>query len=132
MEVLEQDPSCKTAIKTPHLFLVQDDIALIDAQFPPYDQVIPYGPPGVGAEQRSRSRIRGPFLESTRITTRSSPSIGRGLSMPYGARFELAQEAIDVYSSLRDQGCGIADGGSGARGRARSTRGSWRAARCWW
>src|SRR6185503_8124800 len=42
---LEQGPSCKIAIKTPHLFLVQDDIAiavkLIDAQFPPYEQVIP-------------------------------------------------------------------------------------------
>src|ERR1700704_3939202 len=44
-KVLEQGPSCKIAIKTPHLFLVQDDIAiavkLIDAQFPPYEQVIP-------------------------------------------------------------------------------------------
>jgi DNA polymerase III subunit beta len=44
-KVLEQGPSCKLAIKTPHLFLVQEDIAiavkLIDAQFPPYDQVIP-------------------------------------------------------------------------------------------
>jgi DNA polymerase-3 subunit beta len=43
--VLETGPSCKLAIKTPHLFLVQDDIAiavkLIDAQFPPYEQVIP-------------------------------------------------------------------------------------------
>jgi DNA polymerase-3 subunit beta len=44
-KVLEQGPSCKLAVKTPHLFLVQDDIAiavkLIDAQFPPYEQVIP-------------------------------------------------------------------------------------------
>ena len=44
-KVLEQGPSSKIAIKTPHLFLVQDDIAiavkLIDAQFPPYEQVIP-------------------------------------------------------------------------------------------
>jgi DNA polymerase-3 subunit beta len=44
-KVLEQGPSSKLAIKTPHLFLVQDDIAiavkLIDAQFPPYEQVIP-------------------------------------------------------------------------------------------
>jgi len=43
--VLETGPSCKLAIKTPHLFLVQDDIAiavkLIEAQFPPYEQVIP-------------------------------------------------------------------------------------------
>ncbi len=44
-KVLESGPSCKLAIKTPHLFLVQDDIALavklIEAQFPPYEQVIP-------------------------------------------------------------------------------------------
>src|SRR6185503_9487054 len=44
-KVLEAGPSCKLAIKTPHLFLVQEDIALavklIDAQFPPYEQVIP-------------------------------------------------------------------------------------------
>jgi len=44
-KVLEAGPNCKVAIKTPHLFLVQDDIViavkLIDAQFPPYDQVIP-------------------------------------------------------------------------------------------
>jgi DNA polymerase-3 subunit beta len=44
-KVLEQGPNAKLAVKTPHLFLVQDDIAiavkLIDAQFPPYDQVIP-------------------------------------------------------------------------------------------
>ena len=43
--VLETGPSCKLAIKTPHLFLVQEDIAiavkLIEAQFPPYEQVIP-------------------------------------------------------------------------------------------
>ncbi len=44
-KVLEGGASCKIAIKTPHLFLVQDDIALavklIDAQFPPFEQVIP-------------------------------------------------------------------------------------------
>ena len=44
-KVLDAGPQCKLAIKTPHLFLVQDDIAiavkLVDAQFPPYDQVIP-------------------------------------------------------------------------------------------
>ena len=44
-KVLESGPNCKLAIKTPHLFLVQDEVAiavkLIDAQFPPYEQVIP-------------------------------------------------------------------------------------------
>lgn len=44
-KVLEAGPSCKIAIKTPHLFVVHEDTAiavkLIDAQFPPYEQVIP-------------------------------------------------------------------------------------------
>jgi len=44
-KVLDTGASCKLAIKTPHLFLVAEDIALavklIDAQFPPYEQVIP-------------------------------------------------------------------------------------------
>jgi DNA polymerase-3 subunit beta len=44
-KVLEAGPSCKLAIKTPHLFVVHEDTAiavkLIDAQFPPYEQVIP-------------------------------------------------------------------------------------------
>src|SRR5262245_32328192 len=44
-KVLEGGPQCKLAIKTPHAFLVQEDIAIavkrIDAQFPPYEQVIP-------------------------------------------------------------------------------------------
>jgi DNA polymerase-3 subunit beta len=44
-KVLESGTTCKLAIKSPHLFLVQDEVALavklIDAQFPPYAQVIP-------------------------------------------------------------------------------------------
>jgi len=44
-KVVETGAECKLAIKTPHLFLHMGDIAiavkLIDAQFPPYEQVIP-------------------------------------------------------------------------------------------
>jgi DNA polymerase-3 subunit beta len=44
-KVLDAGGSCKLAIKTPHLFLVHEDIALavklIDAQFPSFEQVIP-------------------------------------------------------------------------------------------
>ena len=40
-KVLESGTSCKIAFKSPHVFLVQDEVALavklIDAQFPPYD-----------------------------------------------------------------------------------------------
>lgn len=43
-KVLEQGPNARLAVKTPHAFVVQDDIAiaveLIDAQFPPCEQVI--------------------------------------------------------------------------------------------
>ncbi len=46
--LLESGETCKLAIKTPHLYLVQGDIALavklIDAQFPPYEQVVPKDP----------------------------------------------------------------------------------------
>ena len=57
-KVLESGPSCKLAIKTPHLFLVQEDIAiavkLIDAQFPPYEQVIPKDHKKIITVDRSR------------------------------------------------------------------------------
>ncbi len=57
-KVLESGPQCKIAIKTPHVFVVHDDIALsiklIDAQFPPYEQVIPKGHTNVIAIDRSR------------------------------------------------------------------------------
>jgi len=56
--VLDSGPSCKIAIKTPHLFLVQEDIALavklIDAQFPPYEQVIPKDHKRIITVDRSR------------------------------------------------------------------------------
>ncbi|MCA9678108.1 MAG: DNA polymerase III subunit beta [Kofleriaceae bacterium] len=43
--VLDGASSCKLAVKTPYVFLQADDLVLavklIDAQFPPYEQVIP-------------------------------------------------------------------------------------------
>ena len=43
--ILDGATVCKLAIKTPYAFVVHDDLALavklIDAQFPPYEQVIP-------------------------------------------------------------------------------------------
>ncbi len=60
--VLEAGGTCKLAIKTPHLFLVADDIALavklIDAQFPPYEQVIPKD------HKRVITVDRGRFIEA--------------------------------------------------------------------
>ncbi len=44
-KLLESAASAKIAVKTPHIYLVSDDVALavklIDAQFPPYEAVIP-------------------------------------------------------------------------------------------
>src|SRR5579862_3387682 len=46
--VLEGASTCKLAVKTPYVFLQHDDLSLavklIDAQFPPYEQVIPKDP----------------------------------------------------------------------------------------
>jgi len=56
--VLDLGPQCKVAIKTPHMFLVQEDVALavklIDAQFPPYEQVIPKDNKRIITVDRSR------------------------------------------------------------------------------
>lgn len=46
-KLLEAAPSCRFAVKTPYVYVQAEDIALavklIDAQFPPYEQVIPKG-----------------------------------------------------------------------------------------
>jgi DNA polymerase-3 subunit beta len=94
-KVLESGPSCKLAIKTPHLFLVQDDLAiavkLIDAQFPPYEQVIPKDHKKVITLDRARfidalrraqlmsSETRGVKMASTRegvTITSDNPDLG--------------------------------------------------------
>ncbi|CAN5854389.1 DNA polymerase III subunit beta [soil metagenome] len=94
-KVLDTSPSCKIAIKTPHLFLVQDDIALavklIDARFPDYEGVIPKGHKKIVTVDRARlidalrraqlmsSETRGVKLAATRegITiTSDNPDLG--------------------------------------------------------
>ena len=94
-KVVESGPSCKLAIKTPHLFLVQDDIAiavkLIDAQFPPYEQVIPKDHKKIITIDRSRfidalkraqlmsSETRGVKVAATReglTITSDNPDLG--------------------------------------------------------
>jgi DNA polymerase-3 subunit beta len=94
-KVLDAGPSCKISIKTPHLFLVQEDIAiavkLIDASFPPYEQVIPKDHKKVITVDRSRlidalrraqlmsSETRGVKLAATKegITiTSDNPDLG--------------------------------------------------------
>jgi DNA polymerase III subunit beta len=57
-KLLESSTSCKLAVKTPYIYVVSDDIALavklIDAQFPPYDAVIPKDHKKVCIVDRSR------------------------------------------------------------------------------
>ncbi len=94
-KVLESGPSCKLAIKTPHLFLVQEDIAiavkLIDAQFPPYEQVIP----------KEHTKVitvdRGRFVDSLRRAQLMS-------SETRGVKLAATREGLTITSDNPDLG----------------------------
>ena len=93
--VLESGPSCKIAIRTPHLFLVQDDIAiavkLIDAQFPPYDQVIPKDHKRIITIDRSR------FIDALRRAQLMS-------SETRGVKVAATREGVTITSDNPDLG----------------------------
>jgi len=93
--VLETGPSCKLAIKTPHLFLVQDDIAiavkLIDAQFPPFEQVIPKDHKRIITVDRVR------FIDALRRAQLMS-------SETRGVKVAAAKEGITITSDNPDLG----------------------------
>src|SRR3954452_267442 len=94
-KVLESGPSCKLAIKTPHLFLVQEDIAiavkLIDAQFPPYEQVIPKEHSKVITVDRSR------FIDALRRAQLMS-------SETRGVKVAATKEGMTITSDNPDLG----------------------------
>jgi DNA polymerase-3 subunit beta len=94
-KVLESGPSCKLAIKTPHLFLVQEDIAiavkLIDAQFPPYEQVIPKDHKKVITIDRAR------LIDSLRRAQLMS-------SETRGVKLSATREGVTVASDNPDLG----------------------------
>ncbi len=94
-KVLDSGPKCKLAIKTPHLFLVQDDIALavklIDAQFPPYEQVIPKDHKKVITLDRSR------FIDGLRRAQLMS-------SETRGVKVAATKEGITITSDNPDLG----------------------------
>jgi DNA polymerase-3 subunit beta len=94
-KVLESGPSCKLAIKTPHLFLVQEDIAiavkLIDAQFPPYEQVIPKDHKKIITVDRSR------FVDSLRRAQLMS-------SETRGVKLAATKEGLTITSDNPDLG----------------------------
>jgi DNA polymerase III subunit beta len=94
-KVLETGPSCKVAIKTPHLFLVQEEIALavklIDAQFPPYEQVIPKDHQKVITVDRAR------FIDALRRAQLMS-------SETRGVKVAATREGITITSDNPDLG----------------------------
>jgi DNA polymerase III subunit beta len=94
-KVIESGASCKVAIKTPHLFLVQEDIALavklIDAQFPPYEQVIPKDHKKVITVDRAR------FIDGLRRAQLMS-------SETRGVKVAATKEGITITSDNPDLG----------------------------
>jgi len=93
--VLDSGPNCKLAIKTPHLFLVQDDIAiavkLIDATFPPYEQVIPKDHKRVITVDRSR------FIDALRRAQLMS-------SETRGVKVSATNDGVTITSDNPDLG----------------------------
>jgi len=93
--VLDAGPSCKVAIKTPHLFVVQEDIAiavkLIDAQFPPFEQVIPKDHKRVITVDRSR------FIDALRRAQLMS-------SETRGVKIAAAKDGVTITSDNPDLG----------------------------
>src|SRR3954469_21972117 len=94
-KVLDAGPSCKISIKTPHLFLVQEDIAiavkLIDAEFPPYEQVIPKEHSKVITVDRSR------FIDALRRAQLMS-------SETRGVKVAATKEGMTITSDNPDLG----------------------------
>src|SRR5690606_35286583 len=88
-KVLDAGPSCKVSIKTPHLFVVQEDIALavklIDAKYPEYEQVIPKDHKKVITVDRAR------FIDSLRRAQLMS-------SETRGVKMAASKEGITITS----------------------------------
>jgi DNA polymerase-3 subunit beta len=94
-KVLDAGPSCKLAIKTPHMFVVHEDTAiavkLIDAQFPPYEQVIPKDHKRVITIDRVR------FIDALRRAQLMS-------SETRGVKVAAAKEGMTITSDNPDLG----------------------------
>ena len=94
-KVLDAGAKCKLAIKTPHLFLVADDLALavklIDAQFPAYEPVIPKDHKKVITIDRAR------FIDGLRRAQLMS-------SETRGVKVAATKEGITITSDNPDLG----------------------------
>lgn len=93
--LLDAGATCKLAIKTPHLFLAQEDLAiavkLIDAQFPPFDQVIPKD------HKRIITVDRGRFIDALRRAQLMS-------SETRGVKVAATKDGITITSDNPDLG----------------------------
>jgi DNA polymerase-3 subunit beta len=92
--VLDSATTCKLAIKTPYVFLQADDLVLavklIDAQFPPYEQVVPK------AHSRSLVIDRHQLVDALkRAQLMSSETRGVKLAMEAG-KLTIASDNPDV------------------------------------
>jgi len=92
--VLDAATTCKLAIKTPYVFLQADDLVLavklIDAQFPPYEQVVP--------KEHKRSLVidRHQLIDALkRAQLMSSETRGVKLAME-GGKLTIASDNPDV------------------------------------
>jgi len=93
--VLEGATSCKLAVKTPYVFLQHDELSLavklIDAQFPPYEQVIPKDP------KRTVVIDRGLLVDALKRAQLMS-------SETRGVKLALGEGVVTVTSDNPDMG----------------------------
>ena len=94
-KVLDGATTCKLAIKTPHAFFAVDDLVLavklIDAQFPPYEQVIP-------KDHKRRATISRDSLTDAVKRAQLMSSEARGVKMAF------ASDHITIASDNPDLG----------------------------
>ncbi len=99
-KILDGAGGCKLAVKTPYLFLGVDDLTLavklIEAQFPPYEQVIPK------SHKRSAVVDRGMFIDGIkRAQLMSSETRGVKLSFSENS-FTIASDNPDLGEVRED------------------------------
>jgi DNA polymerase-3 subunit beta len=81
-KILDGAATCKLAVKTPHAFFAVDDLVLavklIDAQFPPYEQVIP-------KDHKRRATISRDSLTDAVKRAQLMSSEARGVKMSFAS-----------------------------------------------
>jgi DNA polymerase III subunit beta len=94
-KLLETGAACKIAVKTPHIYVTSEDVALaiklIDAQFPPYEQVIPKDHKKIVVVDRAR------LIDSLRRAQLMS-------SENRGVKFAVSANTLTIASDNPDLG----------------------------